>query len=149
MTYIWHVTLNTGHGRRSPRSEVDAGALRLVADHLERAIEADSPLPGNTGCQLMATASGPWLIATVMSGDAPLVTIGVAPRSRGAGRLWAMLHDSRIDLMTNPADVPRPPWCAARLEPGLAAYPDTAGWLGDYERLIAWAWLDMHKERNV
>lgn len=142
--HIWHITITTGDSHKSPRSGVDAGALQLVADHLSRALEADSPLPGDTGCHLMATASGPWLVATVLYGDAPLVTMGVAPQSQGAGRLWRTLH-ADAKTATDPADVPRAPWCAVRIEPGLLQRLDAAQWLGDYERLLAWAWLDMQR----
>lgn len=142
-SYIWHVTLNTGGRRRSPRSEVDPVVARIVADNLAEALAGGVvPLPDDFGsCSLKATATGPWLLATVLHGDTPLVTIGVAPRSRGDWRLWQMLHDNHR-LTTDPAELPPPPWCAVRIEAGLLRHLDATAWLGDYERLLAWAWVD-------
>ena len=37
---------------------------------------------------------------------------------------------------------PEPPWCAVEIHPALALYPAAAEWLGDFERCVAWAWVD-------
>jgi hypothetical protein len=42
-------------------------------------------------------------------------------------------------------DRPQTPWCAAKLMPGLSAYPAAAMWLGDMERCVAWAWIEKWK----
>jgi hypothetical protein len=82
------------------------------------------------------------------------VTFGVAPADPrpGASQLWEMLHDNplpwlspragALQPMTWPRHVPAGPWCAVRFELGLAMHQQAADWLGDFERCIAWAWLD-------
>jgi len=58
-----------------------------------------------------------------------------------------VLHDVKPNV-GDPLDfgaLPQAPWCAARLETGLALYPGAAVWLGDYERLVAWAWIERPK----
>lgn len=117
---------------------------RIVADNLAEALAlGEVSLPDDFGgCSLKATATGPWLLATVLHGDTPLVTIGVARHASGAARLWQMLHEGH-KTRTDPADAPSEPWCAVRIEAGLLQCLDATAWLADYERTLAWAWLDM------
>lgn len=142
--YLWHITLESGDTRRSPRSEVSQQVLATMAPHLRRALaagRAGDPIP-TTDSRLTATASGPNLVATVLSYDGvPLVTFGVASRSRGAGALWGALHEGRLTT-TDRAELPAAPWCAARLEAGPEYLTDVSEWIGDYERIIAWAWIE-------
>lgn len=72
--------------------------------------------------------------------------------SSEAAELWAILHASPapwlsppvedLEAKTSPHFSPAGPWCAARLELGLAHHPDAASGLGGIERCVAWAWLD-------
>lgn len=154
MTYLWHVTLNTGHGRSSPRSEASQTSVDSVEVELVRALrdgETDILLGKLTEAaphyRLKATSVGQALICTVLApGGAPLVTFGVAPRPRHSARLWTMLHDTTPDALTDAASPPETPWLAVRIEPtigptiGAAVY--ALSWLADYERLVAWAWIE-------
>jgi hypothetical protein len=144
--YILHITLDTGHTRRSPRAEVDDVAIAAVQDGLDRALAGGRPLIPGGDCTMTATAAGKCLIATAWSGGAaPLVTVGVAAHSRCGARLWRALHEERGAAMPRLATAgnpcPQEPWCAARLEIGLASEPRAAYWLADWERVLAWAWL--------
>lgn len=145
--YIEHVTLTTGHQRRSWRHEISPEAMHVVSALLDAVLaEGETAIPA-TGCTLTATADGRCMIATVWHERAPLVTFGVAAKSRCGVRLWTLLrHHAVVPL----AEVERPgePWCAVRLEPGLALYPETAHWLGDFERRLAWAWLERLRVRE-
>ncbi len=138
--YIWHVTLQSGHSRRSMRSEIDDGVIDELAPLLES--DGERPMPRIAGRRLRITRSGRTLLATVFAGSAPICTIGVAGRSRGAARLWQALHDGAHELATHADDQPAAPWCAARLEVGLVMYPEDATWLGDFERCLAWTWIE-------
>lgn len=130
--YIWHVTLDTGHGRRSLRNEIDAATITIVRQQIDEALAAGSAaiLEGYT---LTATTPAGALLATVTGNAGPLAIIGVARSSLQSAALWR-----RLDAEGAP---PSPPWCAVRLQAPLASDLDAAGWLGDYERCIAWAWL--------
>lgn len=41
---------------------------------------------------------------------------------------------------------PALPWCAVRIEIGMAVHPQPADWLGDLERCLAWGWIEMVAE---
>jgi hypothetical protein len=147
--YLWHVTLNTGHGRRSPRSEVSAAAIEAVGRNLDEALAAGTfvPLTGPPGYLLKADAVGASLTASVAAdsehGPMPLVTFGVALRARNAGRLWRLLHDVKgYDFATDPEVVAKPPWCAVRLYDTIGLDMAAMAWLGDFERCAAWAWIE-------
>lgn len=148
MKYLWHVTLDTGHGRRSPRSEAKDNAVTAAAlDLMDALHDGEAPIALMPGYKLKATRAGTALICTVFRGtEFPLVTFGVVGRARGSAQLWQILHDGR-QLATHPGDIPSAPWCAVRTEAGLAYDPASADWLGDYERLIAWAWIEKRHER--
>ena len=134
-----HVTLTTGHLSRSPRSQADPAAIDAVGEGLARAlargetVEIDTPTPG---CTLEATTAGRALIATLYGpGGRPWVTLGVAPKSTVAPKLWGELTSQLAPYHAMPR--PQTPWAAAILH-----VPDTPEWVGDWERCIAWAWIE-------
>lgn len=70
----------------------------------------------------------------------PLVTFGVAKRRRQGRDLWAMMvaqHGARPGTR-----MPGEPWCAVALHPALALDPEADAWLGDFERCVAWTWIE-------
>lgn len=140
--YINHITLDTGDNRRSPRDEVPDAVIATLKPHIDAALRGGSaPIPGSDDT-LKATATGAFLVATVLiEGAAPAVTFGVAPRSRGAAKLWEMLHLGH-ETETEIGQPPPAPWCAVRIEDTTLA---SAPWLADYERCIAWTWLAMRR----
>jgi len=147
--YLWHITLETGHSRRSLRTEVSDEIILMLRPHLEGALRRGTvPLPIEGGYQLKATAAGAFLVGTILDrDDTPIVTFGVAPRSRGAAKLWAMLHDGR-PTDTEAPQPPAAPWLAVRMEFGALDFPDALDWLADYERCIAWTWIEMRKDAH-
>ena len=139
--YLMHVVIDTGDRRRSYRSE----AADNTVTHLRKQIEAmlaEEHVEIRPGYRLTGNAHGSALLATVCVGEQPLVTIGVAARSQSSARLWEEL----INVKTVRDDVARPeaPWCAVRLHSHLLLDPMAASWLGDFERCLAWAWIE-HK----
>lgn len=155
MTYINHITLSTGHYRRSPRAEVDDVTVRLLHPWLLSAIAsvAIAPLPlpelshygarviKDTGLVVTLYAPGsPHLKGKPHTGkQVPIVTLGVAQRAREAADLWAIL----VANFGAPSSVKRPstPWCAVALHENIMVFPDALAWVGDLERCIAWAWI--------
>ena len=66
------------------------------------------------------------------------MTIGIALDDRRCGAaLWRKIAG-------NGSEQPDQPWCAARLEPGLALDPEATHWLGAFERCLAWG-FDAYK----
>lgn len=154
--YITHITLATGHARHSPREEVGDDILRVLHPWLADMIASGEsrPLPvlalyhyaasaalegGGLVCTIWGPA-GPHVPGRQHIGEMmPLVTLGVAQRSRQGPDLWALMlaQFGGLEGLARPAE----PWCAVALHPTLARYPDSAEWLGDLERCIAWAWI--------
>ena len=158
--YIEHVTLLTGHTRQSPRSEVDDATLALVAPWLDAAVKAGHPtrhalpVPALSQYSISTTHVTGALLATVWApigphvqgkpfGGAcePIVTIGVAQRSRHASDMWPLLL--QIQALSTPvfAQKPRAPCCVVVLHPPLIARSQPLDWLGDFQRCVAWAWI--------
>jgi hypothetical protein len=139
--YIYHITLDTGDIASTPRSAVSDNALVTLGAHLKRAIAAKRDIIPTTACTLMASHAGPLLLCTILDiGGRPVLTFGVAPRARGADTLWTMLTQNR-QFDAEPGDPPPAPWVAVRMDAG-ASSANLADWMGDYERCIAWAWIE-------
>lgn len=143
--YISHITMQTGHVSRIERGDVSGETLARVRPWLSALIEsgASIPLPVQalgTDYSAHASAENGALVVTVSAASGlPLVTMGVAARSRHAVKLW----DGLVGLSkAEGVERPSAPWCAVMLWPALAAHDDAAAWLGDLERCIAWAWCN-------
>ena len=146
LMYLNHITLSTGHTRRSPRSEVSDDTIKALTPWLTAALAHvdDYPLPGPLGaCDgFVAGVSiqhGALLchIGQVQAG--PLVTFGVAARSRQSGELWAWMcaqYGSAAALTA-----PGTPWCAVALHPAFGQQHGIAAWVGDFGRSLAWTYL--------
>lgn len=144
-----HVTLMTGHVARQNRRDVSNEAVAAVSDLLDAAIQGGHPaLPIDGGRWLLnATTQGRSLIATVWHGPwaarAPILTVGVALKSRVSAPLWRILHtNSAVPLATTAALAPPAPWIADRIEPGALLHPDAMSWTGDFSRTLGWAWME-------
>lgn len=145
--YIRHITLTTGHSRASYRAEIDDRAVEFFRRWLDDPSGLDLPLPPNPDLYWLSGArASKCLHAAVRQGNTLLVSIGIAAHSRCGAVLWRRMHQGATGLATDAADCPAEPWIAVRVEPGLAIYPEAAGWLGDMERVLAWAWVE-HCER--
>lgn len=146
--HIRHLTLDTGHQRDSHRHEVADHVVELLRPLLDRAVAGERvPVPGDVqpaGCTLTAARGRDRALLVTVSGPppdhAPLVTLGVAPSSLASAELWREWIGTERDDRT-----PAPPWCVVRLYPGLALHPEAAHWLGDLERCVAWAWIEVRQ----
>lgn len=71
----------------------------------------------------------------------PILTCAVVPAEADAGAIGGLLLGTARTPLTT---VPRPgPWCLVQLYDTMALVPtEGAAWLGDYERCLAWAWLE-------
>lgn len=144
--YIRHLTIDTGDQRDSYRDEVADSVVEMLRPLIDRAVAGERvQVPGDVDPDCTMTAArgrDRALVVTVwgppqMGLDVPMVTIGVAPSSLASAAIWLAWFG-----ISPPTPAPPSPWCAARLLPGLTIYPQAAGWLGDLERCIAWAWIE-------
>jgi hypothetical protein len=136
--FILHVTLATGHASRSYRQDVTDAAVAALLP-LVRA-DGTFPIPSLEGRLLRVTRSGRLLLATVIA-EAPICTLAVADRSVGAQKLWQMIHKD-TKAATDPSKPPRAPWCAVRFEPGFSVHFEDHPLLADFQRCLAWAFIE-------
>lgn len=159
--YIHHVTLATGHSRRSLRAECDTEVLALLGTWMGEALLPDDPskappvpLPvpelAAYSAHILTSAGG--LVVTVYGPDRqleppasperiPLVTFAVARKPRHAAKLWTILLRTGIAAPT-PTVMPGTPWVAVVQYPTLVSCPTAVEWLGDFTRCVAWAWIE-------
>jgi len=69
----------------------------------------------------------------------PLVTFAVARDRENGDDLWQRLAGrfGRAPGLQKPPE----PWCGSVAHPALALDGEAMGWIGDFERCVAWAWL--------
>ncbi|PTT75337.1 hypothetical protein DBR42_29145 [Pelomonas sp. HMWF004] len=155
MTYINHITLQTGHNRRSPRAEVSDAILKLLAPWIDSALASGQPVPlpvpALSHFAATATVEDGALLVTLFApagphtpgkpADArmPMVTLGVAQRSRHGAGLWPLL--TAMPGTAPGIERPGEPWCAVAMHPTITAYRGDVNWMGDFERCVAWAWI--------
>lgn len=152
-----HYTLNTAHNQISQRKDVGESAIALLSDWIRLNAMGDwVPLPVpelshysakifTVDDALVVTVMGP--IGPHMQGQksnakVPLVAFGVA-KDRGHGdQLWSLLSspEQRVEFAPN-IKQPETPWCSVVVYPTASMHKDSLGWLADFERCCAWAWL--------
>ena len=154
--YIGHITLATGHTSRINPGDVSGETLARVSPWLAALVESGDTLPlpvsglaGYVGNAivfdggLICTISGPAPKDGPMAGKPPpLVSLGVAARSRHGATLWPMMTGPVMPPAKPGLQRPGEPWAAAVVWPTIMLYPDSVEWLGDLERCIAWAWVN-------
>jgi hypothetical protein len=148
--FLLHVTLTTGHVRRSYRDEISDDSVEGARLVLERALHERVRMPQlGPEIALTVTAEGrSAMIATIWDGQAPVVTFGVARHSRASAGLWPiLLRTSTPELTPIVVDDtmrPEPPWVAARIEVGASRVPPMIMMaIGGLEAVFGWAFLDL------
>jgi hypothetical protein len=126
-----HYTITTGNNRVSPRSEVGPEAIAMCAPLLRT---GEHEIPGPPGYRVRVTVDGTALAATVSRDGAPLVTAYVCP---DASALAAALRATGAI----PAVALTPPALLVDVHPTASGDP-ALEWLGDFERCLAWAFLE-------
>lgn len=147
--YLHHLTMTTGHTRKSYRDEVSDEVVAWARQAIRDAIVSGYvPLPpmGIEWRLACTRESSKALLCSVWRGVSVVATFGVAAHSRHGSKLWRAL----METATTPIAVsqcPPEPWVAARLELGAAAVadddPEPLGMIADLERCVGWAFLEM------
>lgn len=153
--HIQHLTLATGRTRRIEAGEVPGETLARVRPWLAALVATGQalPVPRSDLADFVGLASvvDGALVVTISGaeiagrGRPPLVSLGVARRSRHGAELWPLMTGPVMPPASVRAQRPAEPWCAVALWPTLAYAPDAVHWLGDLERCIAWAWCTSHQ----
>lgn len=146
--YIWHVTTSTFHTRKSLRSEITEDIATLLKPWLENMLngELQEIVKGRYFCRI-GQYNGKmieFIISrlTIDFQQTNVIRFVVCNHSRKKKFAW--------DLVDGKGEVPEAPFCAAQLlmenfiPEDLAYLPVFA----DFERCIAWAWLDLRNEKK-
>lgn len=141
MKYINHITLNTGHARKTYPHEIDKGVY-FVLNRIYKESFKPEGVEIYTDYKLKCSGQGGTVIGTVFANDGmPILTTTCSKDDDGS--IWRTLHESSIvPLMTNPEDKPPIPYIADRIEPGAAIHFDAMEWTGDFAKCFGWIALD-------
>ena len=120
-----HRTLETGHERVFPLSEVEPGVLEQLRPLVQEGIKSGQPLHVGANYWIAACEDGGRLVASIWHGAAlgdPLVSMTV---TRASGDALPLLEVLLVGVAN----------------PRARVSPEVAGALGDLERCVAWCWL--------
>jgi hypothetical protein len=146
MEYINHITLNTGHKRKSYPQEIDKRIYfvlnRIYKDMFKSKVEI---FKGYTAKATNDPSNG--ILITIFSPkDEPILTTGITKLKNSV--IWELLHtSSALPLQTNPKFPPEVPYIADRIEIGAALNMDAMRWTGDFSRCMGWIYLAPEKIR--
>ncbi|MCW3793797.1 hypothetical protein OM416_19580 [Paenibacillus sp. LS1] len=140
MKQINHITLNTGHIRRSSPDEIDKGmyfALKRIVN--------DSFGPDGTtvldGYILKSSRIKEATIGTIYADDGiPIITTICTETDEPL--LWEMMHDTAtVPLDTERSKPAAGPYISDRLEVGAMEHLGAMVWSGDFSRCFGWICL--------
>lgn len=144
-----HITLTTGDRRISPRSEVAEGIIALVQRELLP--KTQFAIPGvREGWTVELSRETTASMFTIYYFGTPILTCGLAIDARAADVIWPKLKSLHSLASGCLASIPRErpfepvkprnvPWLGVVLLPTVAIVPsEDLGWLGDFERCLAW-----------
>jgi hypothetical protein len=142
---LWHYSINTGHGRWSPRSEVADDIIEILRPLIESG-EHDTPMEGY---RLSVPKTELGLFCTMKTVGRPVMSMMVAASQEDLDHLWPFMESMYYSVSEVPglrsldyiaASKPdKLPTCIAW---PMFATPQEAMWLGDFERCLAWTFLD-------
>jgi hypothetical protein len=143
--WVWHMTLNTGNTRKSYRGEVSDDVLAAMRQMDLLKSRAKLPIAG--GYQLQTTIDQGGAAFTVFKGEVPLGHCVLAVDANDAA-YWEFIERLYLNITDKaPVDWVLPdkplsvPWLAVVLL-GLHHDVESAQWLRDFERCMAWLLIE-------
>lgn len=144
--YLWHVTMQTGSMRKSPRSEVDKRLMKKINALYEKSVDEKTPLVIDRVKYIIWSTAAPEGYMTTLAGEinGDLVPIWMLGVSLNDYFIWEVMHQHIVvtPIMTKVEDRPPLPYLVDRLESGYAYFPQAMEWVGDFSRCMAWAALE-------
>lgn len=146
--YIYHVTTTTGHVRKSPRSEISADTTALLRPWVEDMIKGELRGIMDTHYSCRCEQHSSKMIEFVISRltadfkQTDLVRFIICNHSRRKNVAWAWVGGV--------GDAPEVPFCAAQLlnDNVILEDLDYIPVFADFERCIAWTWLEMMQNKK-
>jgi hypothetical protein len=151
---LLHITLNTGRTTEYRDAELDPNVYACLQPLL---VERAGAIPGIPGFAVAWQCRRDTALVELSHRGVPVVECGLAWGRREASSLWEFLNESagtmRLPTKTSckapMPSMPRLPWIAEVLLPGIATLPVAdAIRLGGFERCLGLALLRHHVERN-
>lgn len=140
LDYINHITLNTGHIRKTYPDEVDK-KLYFVLNRIFTDSFSPEGSPLFNGYYVKSVKSSYGILSTVFKNEIPIITIGIT-NSDPLNFLWKELHKSAYMPLKTKIDKPvEQPYIADRLEVGAVEYLDAMEWTGDFSKCLGWIYL--------
>lgn len=147
---MYFYSLNSGDHYRFPETSVPAAAML----HLHRLVAGGGRLPPpHAVFEVEVVHSGAGSLFTLNRGGLPVSTCGLAWTVEGTAPIWACLEWLYLSLSDRfawlmaarnaPVQPSELPWLGEMLHPGfpIAAGGSELGWLGEFERSLAWTIL--------
>jgi len=142
-----HYTVNTGHSNQSPRSGISQAAIEVLKPIMERG----GPIPNCSPFRTTITRRRLYGVHHLASQRADsnlldgMTTEGEAEAWPAIEKLYLDLSDKRPELVAPGKVAEKPgslPWLAVVLLPFIVNQRrEDMGWLGDFERCMAWTIL--------
>lgn len=144
--FLNHITLNTGHMRKTYASEVDKQMYFTMRRLFKEATRPEGAVLFEN-YRAKTTHIGPTAITTVYGPDGiPILTSACSKNDDGS--LWRMMHETFIGPLATKAEKSISlPYVADRIEVGASIHLDALKWTGDFSRCFAWAALFPEKIR--
>ncbi|TYB18508.1 lactate dehydrogenase [Aggregatibacter actinomycetemcomitans] len=146
--YLYHVTVTTGHARKSPRTEVSDDTINILKTWISDMLKGDlrGIVDSHYSCRAgQYNAKMIEFIISRLSDDfkqVDLVRFVVCNHSRRKNVAWA--------LVDGKGDAPDVPFCAVQLLDNFILQDlEHLSFFGDFERCISWAWLDMQNDKKA
>jgi hypothetical protein len=144
-----HLTINTGRLRELSRDEFTDDDITILRPFCQ---PGAYQLPNGPDWAVdVSLFDDVGFLFTVKHSKEPIVICGVAGDDVAADVLWPILECLYLELadqarrsaanLQPPIPPASTPWCAVAVV-GPAAIHTAADWLSEFERCLAWAWLD-------
>lgn len=131
-----HYTLTTGHMEASPRSAVADDTMATLRPMLT---DGDHVMPGFGGYSVATTTHGSRLRACVRGPHGATIVMDVVCAAEDLARLGRQ-HKRELNVPL--------PACLVEILPAATVDP-AVHWVGDFERCLAWAWVEHVEQRDA
>ena len=146
--YIYHITTTTGQGRKSPKSEVSAETVALLKPWIDDMMKGELRGIVDTHYSCRCEQHSGKMISFVISRlsenftQVDLIRFVICNHSRRKNVAW--------EWVGGIGNAPEVPFCAVQLVTNNVT-PDDFNYIpmfADFERCIAWAWLEMVQNKK-
>ena len=145
--YIYHVTTTTGHGRKSPRSEISPGTIEMLLPWIDDMLNGHLRGIFDTQYTCRAGVNNSKMCEFIISKTdnyfkhIDIIKFVVCRHSRKKSQAWGLIEGR--------GEPPEVPFCAVQLIKANIKNEDLQhlALFADFERCIAWAWISYTEDK--